>query len=331
MRYVAPSAQVRESFHQGNNMQAYEMLGAHPVEQDGTSMWHFCVWAPNAKNVCLVGEFNEWKVLANPMVKQYDGTWELRLPAKLFDVSSDPKKYNYPDAAEKLKNYKYAVQTAEGEWFERADPYSFQMQQRPHNASCLYSMDGYEWHDDAWMDQRRNWNSYDKPVNIYELHLGSWRRIGSTKDGLGNTGENEATGDTAGRVMTYLETADALIPYVKEMGYTHIELLPVMEHPLDMSWGYQVTGFFAATSRYGTPKELQEMIDRFHQAGIGVILDWVPAHFPKDEVGLRRFDGTPAMSILIPEKVKCRSGEPACLISHVARCNRFCCQVPVSG
>ena len=195
MRYVAPSAQVRESFHQGNNMQAYEMLGAHPVEQDGTSMWHFCVWAPNAKNVCLVGEFNEWKVLANPMVKQYDGTWELRLPAKLFDVSSDPKKYNYPDAAEKLKNYKYAVQTAEGEWFERADPYSFQMQQRPHNASCLYSMDGYEWHDDAWMDQRRNWNSYDKPVNIYELHLGSWRRIGSTKDGLGNTGENEATGE----------------------------------------------------------------------------------------------------------------------------------------
>ena len=302
MRYVAPSAQVRESFHQGNNMQAYEMLGAHPVEQDGTSMWHFCVWAPNAKNVCLVGEFNEWKVLANPMVKQYDGTWELRLPAKLFDVSSDPKKYNYPDAAEKLKNYKYAVQTAEGEWFERADPYSFQMQQRPHNASCLYSMDGYEWHDDAWMDQRRNWNSYDKPVNIYELHLGSWRRIGSTKDGLGNTGENEATGDTAGRVMTYLETANALIPYVKEMGYTHIELLPVMEHPLDMSWGYQVTGFFAATSRYGTPKELQEMIDRFHQAGIGVILDWVPAHFPKDEVGLRRFDGTPCYEHPDPRK-----------------------------
>ena len=115
MRYVAPSAQVRESFHQGNNMQAYEMLGAHPVEQDGTSMWHFCVWAPNAKNVCLVGEFNEWKILANPMVKQYDGTWELRLPATLFEVSSNPEKYNYEDAEEKLKNYKFAVQTAEGE------------------------------------------------------------------------------------------------------------------------------------------------------------------------------------------------------------------------
>ena len=292
MRYVAPDASVREAFHQGNNSRAYEMLGAHPVCQDGVEMWHFCVWAPNAKQVSLVGEFNEWDIQATPMKKQFDGTWEIRLPAALFDPSSDPEKYRYPDAADKLKNYKFAVQAQNGEWHERADPYSFCMQKRPNNASVLYDLSAYDWHDSDWMEQRRTWDAYTRPVNIYELHLGSWKRIGSTKDGLGNTGEDTATGETAGRVMTYLETADALIPYVKEMGYTHVELLPVMEHPLDMSWGYQVIGFFAATSRYGTPAELQEMIDRLHQAGIGVILDWVPAHFPKDEVGLRLFDGT---------------------------------------
>ncbi|MBR2286620.1 MAG: 1,4-alpha-glucan branching protein GlgB [Clostridia bacterium] len=302
MRYVAPSADIRESFHQGINARAYEMLGAHPVEQDGKPMWHFCVWAPNAKDVCLVGEFNEWKLQATEMTKQYDGTWEVRLPASRFDPASDPDKYNYPDAAEKLKNYKFAVQTQDGEWHEHADPYSFRMQQRPDNASVLYDLEGYAWQDKAWMDKRKDTDIQTSPVNIYEMHLGSWKRIGSTKDGLGNTGADDKTGDTAGRVMTYLETADELIPYLKEMGYTHVEFLPVMEHPLDMSWGYQVTGFFAATSRYGTPKELMQLIDRLHQAGIGVILDWVPAHFPKDEVGLRRFDGTPCYEHPDPRK-----------------------------
>ncbi len=292
MRYVAPDAAVREAFHQGINARAYEMLGAHPDLQDGKQVWHFSVWAPNAKQVSLVGEFNDWDIHATPMVKQFDGTWEILLPTELFDPASHPGKYDCSDAADKLKTYKYAILTQNDEWHERADPYAFFSQLRPADASVLYDLSAYSWKDGEWMEARRKFEPYKKPVNIYEVHLGSWRRVGSTKDGLGNTGTDEKTGDTAGRVMTYLETADALIPYVKEMGYTHVEFMPVMEHPLDMSWGYQVTGFFSATSRYGTPAQFQEMIDRFHEAGIGVILDWVPAHFPRNESGLRLFDGT---------------------------------------
>ena len=290
MQYVAPTAEDREQFHQGQQFRAYRMLGAHPVVQDGKPMWHFAVWAPNAQKVSLTGEFCEWKNEACPMEKQYDGIWEIRLPAERFTVEQDPVKYGYKGAAEKLRNYKFAVLGADGVWHDRADPYGFLMQQRPNNATCLYDLDGYDWQDGAWMKQREDWNPWTSPVNIYEVHLGSWKREGSKKDGLGHAGSVDGT---AGRMLTYRELAEQLIPYVKEMGYTHVEFLPVMEHPLDMSWGYQLTGFFAATSRYGEPKDLMYLIDRFHQAGIGVILDWVPAHFPRDEVGLRRFDGTP--------------------------------------
>ncbi len=289
MRYVAPSAEARELFHQGGSRRAYEMLGAHPVVQDGKPMWHFAVWAPNAKAVSLVGEFCEWKKTACPMKKQYDGIWEVRLPASTFDAASDPQKYNYPDAQKKLLTYKYAVQTAEGEWHQKADPYGFFMQRRPDTASVLYDLDGYEWQDSKWMNARPDFDAHRSAVNIYEMHLGSWKRVGSKKTGNGGKGSSSGEG---GRMMTYKEIAAEIIPYVQEMGYTHIELLPVMEHPLDESWGYQVSGYFAATSRYGTPKELMNLIDQCHQAGIGVILDWVPAHFPRDEIGLRRFDGT---------------------------------------
>ena len=289
MRYIAPTAEDRERFHQGSNSKAFRMLGAHPVEQDGKPMWHFAVWAPNAQRVSLTGEFCEWKRDACPMEKQYDGIWEVRLPAETFDIASDPVRYSYPDAAKKLRNYKFAVQTASGEWHDRTDPFAFRMEQRPNTAACLYDLDGYAWHDADWMDRRKAWDPCHSAINVYEVHLGSWKRVGSQKDGRGHAGSVDGT---AGRVMTYKETADELIPYVQEMGYTHIELLPVMEHPLDGSWGYQVSGYFAATSRYGNPKDLMGFIDRCHQAGIGVILDWVPAHFPRDEAGLRQFDGT---------------------------------------
>ncbi|MBQ8654543.1 MAG: 1,4-alpha-glucan branching protein GlgB [Clostridia bacterium] len=274
MRYVAPSAEVRESFHQGTNRRAYEMLGAHPVEQDGKQMWHFAVWAPNAKQVYLTGEFCRWEKTSYPMNKQFDGTWELRLPAETFDVRSDPERYNYPGAEQMIRAYKYVVLGADDQLVEKADPYGFAMQNRPGTASFIYDMEGYKWKDSRWMKKREKWDAYHSPVNIYELHLGSWKRHAD------------------GTMMSYMEIADELIPYIQDMGYTHVELLPVMEHPLDMSWGYQVSGYFAATARYGQPKELMNLIDRCHQAGIGVILDWVPAHFPRDSFCLRRFDGT---------------------------------------
>ncbi len=252
------------------------MLGAHPSVTDGKPVWHFAVWAPNARAVSLIGEFCRWDRAACPMEKQYDGIWECEVEAERFDIAGDPERYSYPDAAERIKSYKYAVQGQDGAWHDRADPYGFRMEQRPNTASRICDLDGYAWQDAAWMEARAGRDSHALPMNIYEVHLGSWRR----------------TADSPPRMLTYTEAADALIPYVTDMGFTHIELLPVMEHPFDGSWGYQVTGYFAATSRYGHPKELMAFIDRCHQAGIGVILDWVPAHFPKDEAGLRCFDGT---------------------------------------
>ncbi len=265
MLYQAPSAEVRNSFHQGSNRRAYEMLGAHPCQEGGKRKWHFCVWAPNAKHVALVGDFNGWDKSRNPMAKQYDGTWELRLEEKTLLT-------NVPEGAQ--PTYKYAVWGADDLWRLKADPYGFACELRPANASRLCDLDGYRWGDAEWMEGRKAFDPYHSPINIYEVHAGSWRR--------------HPNGD----FLSYGELADQLIPYVQEMGYTHVELMPLMEHPLDMSWGYQVTGFYAVTSRYGTPTEFMAFVDRCHQAGIGVILDWVPAHFPRDEVGLYRFDGT---------------------------------------
>jgi 1,4-alpha-glucan branching enzyme len=263
MQYVAPSGQVRGTFHQGTNRRAYEMFGAHPCMEGDDKKWHFCLWAPNARNVALVGEFNGWDRGLHPMQKQFDGTWELRLSeGELWHSGND------------APAYKYAVLGQDDQWRMKADPFGFRSELRPDNASLLCDLDGYSWGDGEWMRRRATFNPYISPINIYEVHLGSWRR------------------HEDGRFLTYTELAAQLIPYVLEMGYTHIELMPVMEHPLDMSWGYQITGFFAPTARYGTPAEFQELVDRCHRAGIGVLLDWVPAHFPRDEVGLYQLDGT---------------------------------------
>ncbi|NLV58059.1 MAG: 1,4-alpha-glucan branching protein GlgB [Clostridiales bacterium] len=265
VRYVAPSEEVRDTFHQGTNRRAYEMLGAHPCREDSQEKWHFCVWAPHAKHVALVGDFNRWDSNHTPMQKQHDGTWEIRVPREELWC-------NLPEDG--LPSYKYAVWGMDDVCRMKADPFAFFTELRPHNASLLYDLEGYAWGDGEWMGKRSTLNPYQSPVNIYEVHIGSWKR---REDG---------------EYLTYLEFARQLVPYVKEMGYTHIELMPVMEHPLDKSWGYQVTGFYSATSRYGTPKELMGLIDACHQADIGVILDWVPGHFPRDEVGLYKFDGT---------------------------------------
>jgi len=210
MRYNGPTAAVRDQFHQGTNRRAYEMLGAHPVTQDGQEMWHFAVWAPNARAVSLIGEFNQWDREKTPMQKVYDGTWEVRLPAKTFDVKSDPKRYDYPDAAKKLTTYKYCIQAQDGTWQDKADPYGFAMQMRPDTASRIYDLSGYRWGDADWMEARKAYDPYHSPVNIYEMHLGSWRRH---KDGT---------------FLTYTEIAEQLVPYLKEMGYTHVEFMPVM-------------------------------------------------------------------------------------------------------
>ena len=275
MWYNPPDGVRRDHFHQGVCFDAYNFLGAHPVEENGEKKWHFSVWAPNARRVSLTGEFCGWDREAYPMVKQYDGIWELRLPDRLFTPEADPERFSFPEAAERLRAYKYAIECADGEWHMRADPYGFASELRPNNASKLCDLEGYQWGDGEWMNERGEKEPFRGPMNIYELHLGTWRR-----------GEN-------GRMLNYAEIAGQLVPYVKDMGYTHVELLPVMEHPFDGSWGYQVTGYYAPTARYGTPDQFRTLVDRLHQAGIGVILDWVPAHFPKDEVGLRRFDGTP--------------------------------------
>ena len=275
MWYNPPDGQRRESFHQGSCIDAYNFLGAHPAEENGELKWHFSVWAPNAQRVSLVGEFCGWDREAFPMAKQYDGIWELRLPDALFRPERDPEKYGAPGAAELLRTYKYAILCADGVWHMRADPYGFEMELRPSNGSRLRDLSAYQWNDGQWMAARAEKTPVRQPMNIYEMHLGTWRR-----------GEN-------GRILNYAEIADQLVPYLQEMGYTHVEFMPVMEHPFDGSWGYQVIGYYAPTSRYGTPDQLRYLVDRLHQAGIGVILDWVPAHFPKDEAGLRLFDGTP--------------------------------------
>ena len=285
LRYNPFNDAQRQEFHQGTSRHAYQAFGAHPVWQD-VDCWHFTVWAPNAQAVSLTGEFCFWDYEKYPMTKQFDGTWEIRLPDILFTKDADPACFHYAGAEEKLRTYKYAIKGADGNWTLKADPYAFAGELRPNTASILYDMDGYEWGDSEWMKQREEWVPYSSPVNIYEMHLGSWRR-----------GEN-------GNMLSYGEIADQLIPYIEEMGYTHVELLPVMEHPLDMSWGYQVTGYYAATARHGTPHDLMNFIDRMHQAGIGVILDWVPAHFPRDEFGLRRFDGTPCYEHTDPRRAE---------------------------
>lgn len=242
-------------FHKGENYRAYEFFGVHRIKGD---TFAFRVWAPNAQAVSLVGDFNSWNYEANYMIPIAPGIWEcIKSGVHIYDC------------------YKYAIRTKDGRTLEKADPYGFHCETRPGTASKVYEIDKYKWTDKKWIDGKKSKNMLEQPVNIYEIHFGSWKRH-----------EN-------GDFLSYREMADALIPYVKDMGYTHIEMMPVMEYPFDGSWGYQVTGYFAPTSRYGKPEDLMYFVDQSHKAGIGVILDWVPAHFPKDACGLYEFDGEP--------------------------------------
>jgi len=246
---------------EGSHERAYEKMGSHLVEVDGKKGVFFAVWAPNASRVQIIGDFNSWDGKDHEMNSSDAGVWTLFIP--------DLVEYTV---------YKYRVFTQDGQSFDKADPYGFGMEQRPKTASVVVDLDKYQWGDNDWVNSRTERQALDQPISIYEVHLSSWRKVPDKKWGT--------------RYLTYHELADELIPYVKEMGFTHIELMPITEHPLDASWGYQVLGFYSPTSRFGDPEGLMHFIDQCHQNGIGVILDWVPAHFPKDGAGLHYFDGT---------------------------------------
>ena len=244
-------------FKSGDSVCAYEYLGAHVTKRGDVQGVLFRVWAPHAQSVSVVGDFNDWNKTSDFMKKAEEGIWELFVPGM--------PQYGL---------YKYCVETP---WFEKilkSDPYAFYAEKRPDNASRVYDLDGYDWGDSEWIEKRKSTDWDREPVNIYELHAGTWKR-------------NED-----GSFYSYSLLADELAPYIKEMGYTHVQFMPIMEYPFDGSWGYQTTGYFAPTARYGTPKEFMYLVDKLHQAGIGVILDWVPSNFPKDSFALSRFDGT---------------------------------------
>ncbi|MEW6533857.1 MAG: 1,4-alpha-glucan branching protein GlgB [Thermodesulfobacteriota bacterium] len=245
---------------EGRHYQLYEKLGAHPQQIDGVRGVAFAVWAPAAKRVSLVGEFNNWDGRLYPMRSMGNsGIWELFVPE-----------------LEPGQLYKYEIKTRKGELRIKTDPFAFAMEPRPATASRVWDLDTYPWSDREWLQEREHRDVYSNPMSIYEVHLGSWLRF--PKEG--------------NRWATYREIAPALVEHVKTYGFTHVEFMPVMEHPFDASWGYQVTGYFAPTSRFGTPHDFMHLVDTLHQNGIGVILDWVPAHFPKDDFSLRLFDGT---------------------------------------
>lgn len=244
-------------FSDGDAVRAYDFLGAHFINLDGRNGVIFRVWAPNAITVSLVGDFNNWNQKANYMYKIGGGVWEL-----------------FIENLNEFAVYKFCIETVDHTNILKSDPFAFHCQTRPENASKVFNTNQYVWHDSYWMENRQNTSSPDKPMNIYEIHAGSWKKYPD------------------GNYFNYQKMADELIPYLKEMNYTHVQLMPLMEYPYDPSWGYQTTGYFAATSRYGTPCDLMALIDRCHMEGIGVIMEIVPSNFPKDDYGLYKFDGT---------------------------------------
>jgi 1,4-alpha-glucan branching enzyme len=248
-------------YGEGTHHRAYEKLGAHPGVVDGRRGVHFAVWAPNAQEVAVVGDHNQWDPRAHPMqLRPQAGLWELFVP----DIASGAL-------------YKYhIVSRYNGYQVDKADPYGFAAEIRPRTASRVWDLTTYKWSDDQWMEHRASKNALDSPISIYEVHLGSWKRVPEEQN----------------RPLTYREIAVQLADYAHDAGFTHVEFLPITEHPFDGSWGYQTIGYFAPTSRFGTPSDFMFLVDYLHQHGIGVILDWVPAHFPKDEAGLAYFDGT---------------------------------------
>jgi len=242
---------------EGTHHESYRMLGAHPVREGDVKGVRFPVWAPNAESITVIGDFNRWDRTAHPMQHRHSGVWELFIPALGPGT-----------------HYKYCVRSRFGDVQEKADPYAFFSEATPRTASIVWELNNHTWSDQEWMSARAHSNLLREPVSVYEVHLESWMRHPSHES------------------LSYRELADRLVTYARDLGYTHLELLPIMEHPFSGSWGYQVTGYYAPTSRFGNPDDFRYFVDACHQAGLGVILDWVPGHFPRDAHGLWRFDGT---------------------------------------
>ncbi len=257
-QYKEDTSLAKYLFHQGRNFESYDYMGSHFCVKGERKGFVFRVWAPNAVSVSVVGDFNHWNHVAHPMNKEtHEGVWEL-----------------FIEDLEEFSLYKYAITTKDGRVLLKADPYAFHSETEEKTASYTYSFkDKFNWTDDDWQHSKEHWNVYESPMNIYEVHLGSWRK---THDD---------------QYLNYRAVADVLIPYVKKLGYTHLELLPLAEHPYDGSWGYQICGFYSITSRFGKPEDFMYLVNLAHEHGIGVIMDWVPAHFPKDAHGLYEFDG----------------------------------------
>ncbi|MBE6855023.1 MAG: 1,4-alpha-glucan branching protein GlgB [Ruminococcus sp.] len=253
-------------FYSGRNCKTYRFFGAHLIQRGGETLHRFRVWAPNAASVSVVGDFNDWDRTRTPMRKIDHAVWEVCIP-------------QLPQYAV----YKYSIESRSGQIRLKADPYAAHFETRPNTGSKIYES-SYEWHDEAWFKAKKQRVIYKSPMNVYEVHLGSWRTYSD------------------GNPLSYREFAKQMIPYMQQLSYTHIEFMPLTEYPFDGSWGYQVTGYFAPTARFGTPDDFRAMVDAFHAAGIGVILDWVPAHFPKDEAGLYEFDGGPCYEYADPRK-----------------------------
>ena len=269
-----------EVFHTGDSVRAYDFLGAHLVNRNDKNGVVFRVWAPPARSVSVAGDFNNWNNEANYMYNIGYGVWEV-----------------FVEGVKQFCTYKYCIESEYGDKLMKADPYAFHAQTRPGQASVVYDIESYSWNDSEWFNKRKENNISSSPMNIYEIHAGSWRKYPD------------------GNFFNYQKLADELIPYLKEMHYTHVQLMPIMEYPYDGSWGFQTTGYYAPTSRYGTPSDFMAFVDKLHGEGIGVILDWVPSNFPTDDFGLARFDGSPLYESNDPKTSK-RDSWGTCLFNY---------------
>ena len=269
-----------EVFHTGDSVRAYDFLGAHLVNRNDKNGVVFRVWAPTARSVSVAGDFNNWNNKANYMYNIGYGVWEV-----------------FVEGVKQFCTYKYCIESEYGDRLMKADPYAFHAQTRPGQASVVYDIESYSWNDSEWFNKRKENNISSSPMNIYEIHAGSWRKYPD------------------GNFFNYQKLADELIPYLKEMHYTHVQLMPIMEYPYDGSWGFQTTGYYAPTSRYGTPSDFMAFVDKLHGEGIGVILDWVPSNFPTDDFGLARFDGSPLYESNDPKTSK-RDSWGTCLFNY---------------
>ena len=269
-----------EVFHTGDSVRAYDFLGAHLVNRNDKNGVVFRVWAPTARSVSVAGDFNNWNNEANYMYNIGYGVWEV-----------------FVEGVKEFCTYKYCIESEYGDRLMKADPYAFHAQTRPGQASVVYDIESYSWNDSEWFNKRKENNISSSPMNIYEIHAGSWKKYPD------------------GNFFNYQKLADELIPYLKEMHYTHVQLMPIMEYPYDGSWGFQTTGYYAPTSRYGTPSDFMAFVDKLHGEGIGVILDWVPSNFPTDDFGLARFDGSPLYESNDPKTSK-RDSWGTCLFNY---------------